>query len=146
MKRSIRRSACAALALFALSLTGTVTRCSVKGLVVEIPDLEANQIEGIQLWRGDQATSQIYDENLRILFGESLVSNGSELMEYTVQTPEGEPVPVWSRAMIDRGEDGNGPVRVFFVLGAWSEQPGWFRVSTFNAVGESDLSEEAVFL
>jgi hypothetical protein len=146
MKRSIHRSACAALALFALSLTGVATQCSVKWLAVEIPDLEANQIEGIQLWRGDQETSQIYDENVRILFGDRLVSNGSELIEYRIQTPEGEPIPAWSHAAIDRGEGGNGPIRLYFVLGDWSEQPGWFRVSTFNAVGESDLSAESVFL
>jgi hypothetical protein len=45
-----------------------------------------------------------------------------------------------------RGENEDDPVRLHFVLGAWDEPPGWVRVSTFNVVGESDLSEEVVFL
>jgi hypothetical protein len=146
MKRSIHRFACTALALIALILTGAVTQCPLRGLVVEVPDLDANQIQGLQLWRAEDETSQTFDENCRIVFGESHMSNGSEMMEYTLLNPEGEPVPIWSYAAVDRGEGENDPVRLYFIFGSWSESPGWFRVTTFNSVGESDLSDEAIFL
>ncbi len=48
--------------------------------------------------------------------------------------------------MVVRGEDENGAVTLHFFFDDWSEPPGWIRVTTFNAVGESELSEEAVFL
>lgn len=146
MKRSIHRFAVAALALIALILTSAVTQCPSRGLAVEVPDLDTNQIQGLQLWRADQEMDQTYHENCRIVFGESLVSNGSEMMEYTLLSPDGEPMPVWSYAAVDRGEGQNGPVRLYFVFGSWSESPGWFRVTSFNVVGESDLSDEAIFL
>ncbi len=146
MTRNIHRFAVATLALITLCLTGGMIQCPIRGLAVEVPDLDANQIEGLQLWRGDEATSQTFDESIRIFFGESQVSNGSEMMEYTMLSPEGEPLEVWGHAALDRGEEESSPVRLYFVFGSWSESPGWFRVTTFNAVGDSDLSDEAIFL
>ena len=91
MKRSIHRFPCAALALIALFFTSAVTQCPIRGLAVEVPDLEANQLQGLQLWRTDDETSQTYDENCRIVFGETTVlADGKEMMEYTLLSPEGE--------------------------------------------------------
>jgi hypothetical protein len=47
--------------------------------------------------------------------------------------------------MVVRGRDGDRAVLYFF-LQNWSEPPGWIRASSFNDVGESELSEEAIFL
>ena len=59
---------------------------------------------------------------------------------------QGEPLQIWSPAGIERVEEESGVVRLYFVFANWNEPPGWFRVTTFNAVGESDLSDEAAFL
>ena len=146
MKRRIHRTACAVLALIALSLTGAMTQCPWKTLIVEIPDLEVNQIEGLQLWRADDETGESFTEAGRIVFGDCFFENGSEALVYTMLNPQDEPLEVTTPAMVKRGEDENSAVTLYFFFGDWSELPGWIRVTTFNAVGESDLSEEAVFL
>jgi hypothetical protein len=146
MKRRIHRSACAVLALLALSLTGAATSCSWKPLIVEIPDFEASQIKGVQLWRGEEETSQSVTEAGRIVFGECFLLNGWESLDYTLLNAAGEPLEVSAPAAVVRGEDGSDAVTVYFALGAWDVPPGWIRVSTFNEVGESDLSDEAVLL
>ena len=92
MKRRIHRSACAALALIALSLTGAVTQCQWKNLVVEIPDLEVNQIQGLQLWRADDETSQSFTEAARVVFGDCFLENGMELMQYTMLDSQNQPI------------------------------------------------------
>ena len=146
MKRRIHRPATTLLALFALTLTSVAMKCPCKSLVVEIPDLDANQIQGLQCWRADDETSELFDENVRILFSEFSIRDGSETMEYTMVNAEGESILALSPAVVVRSEDENDPVRLHFVFGTWNEPPGWIRVSTFNEVGESDLSEEVVFL
>jgi hypothetical protein len=121
-------------------------KCPCKSLVVEIPDLDANQIQGLQCWRADHETSELFDESVRIRFGEFSIGNGTETVEYTMVNAQGESISDLSLAVVLRGEDENDPVRLHFIFGAWNGPPGWIRVSTFNEVGESDLSEEMVFL
>ena len=146
MKQRIQRSACATLALIALSLTGAVTQCPWENLVVEIPDLEVNQIQGLQLWRADDETSQSLTEAGRVVFGDCFLENGMELMQYTMLDSQNQPIDFLAPATVVRGEDGTGAVTLVFFFAGWSEPPGWIRVTTFNAVGESELSDEAVFL
>jgi len=146
MKQRIHRSACAVLALLALSLTGAATSCAWKPLIVEIPDFETGQIKGVQLWRGEDETSQSVTEAGRIVFGECFFENGWEVIDYTLLNATGEPLEVSGSAGVVRREDGSDTVTVYFAFGAWDAAPGWIRVSTFNEVGESDLSEEAVLL
>jgi len=146
MQRSIRRSVCALLALIALSLTGAVTKCSWNRFVVEIPDLEANQIQGLQLWRADQEGSLLLTEVGQIIFGRRIFEDGSERLEFTMVNSRNEPVEVvWPATMV-WSEDGSGKVTLDFTFAAWSEPPGWIRVTSFNEVGESEFSDEAVFL
>jgi hypothetical protein len=144
MQRSIRRSACAALALIALSLTGA--QCPWKSLVVEIPDLEVNEIQGLQFWRADQEGSQQLMEAGRLVFGHRIVTNGSELLEFTLVNSRNEPLEMISPATVVRRDGESGAVTLDFTFSNWSEPPGWIRVTTFNAVGESEFSDEAVFL
>ena len=146
MKQRIHRPAATLLALFALTLTSVALKCPCESLVVEIPDFDANQIQGVQCWRADHETSEFFDESVRILFGESLVKDGLETMEYTMVDAQGETIFASNIAAVVRGEDENDPVKLHFIFAAWVEPPGWIRVSTFNEVGESDLSEEAAFL
>ena len=146
MKRRIHRSACAALALIALCLTGAVTQCPWTSFVVEIPDLEVNQIQGLQLWRADDETSQNVTEAARVVFGDCFIENGRELMQYTMVNSQNQPLDFLAPATVLRGEDENGAATLVFFFAGWSEPPGWIRVTTFNAVGESGLADEAVFL
>ena len=146
MQRSIRRSVCAALAVIALSLTGAVTQCPWKSVVVEIPDLEVNQIQGLQFWRADQEGSQGLIEAGRLVFGHRLVANGSEVLEFTMVNSRNQPLAVFAPATVVRRDEKSGAVTLNFILASWNEPPGWIQVTTFNAVAESELSDEAVFL
>ena len=47
MKRCVDRAALTALALIALSLTGTMTQCGMKNLLVEIPDFDVADVRGL---------------------------------------------------------------------------------------------------
>ena len=141
MKGSIHRSAIAVLALVALSLTG----CPWKHLAVQIVDFEASEVEGLQLWRGSDQSSQSLVEAGRLVFGDCYLENGTEKMEFTMVNSQNQPVASTNPAVIVRGGDGESAV-LHFIFTQWAEPPGWIRASSFNAVGESQLSEEAVFL
>ena len=146
MQGRIQRFACALLAALALGLMGTVGQCSFNSLVVEIPDLEANRIEGLQLWRADDANGANLAEAGRIVFGDRFFEGGSEVLAYTLVDSADEAIPSeWPAALV-RAQDGSGSVTLTFVFSEWTELPGWVRVSTFNAAGESELSDEAAFL
>jgi hypothetical protein len=132
--------------LIALSLAGAETQCPWKRLVVEIPDLEVNQIQGLQFWRGDYQADPQLAEAGRIVFGQRLSANGSEMLEYTMVSSQDDPVPILSPATVVWERDESGAATLDFVFPNWSEPPGWIRVTTFNEVGESELSDEAAFL
>jgi len=141
MKRSIHRSVCAALALMALTLTG----CQWKTLCVHLPDFESNLIQGIQLWRGDGPASEILTEAGRISFGDCYSGQNVEMLAYTMVDSQSQPFNFTFDVKVVRSEDGDG-VTLHFSFPGWREPPGWIRASSFNTAGESDLSEEAVFL
>ena len=145
MKGRIHRSACAVLALIALSLTGTMTQCAWKGLSVEIADFERAQVQGLNLWRSDAEADQSFAEAGRIVFGERYYEDGTEMLEYSMVNPQTEPLETWDRAVMIRGENEDA-VTMHFIFTTWSKPPGWIRVSSFNSQGDSEPSEEAKFL
>ena len=142
MKRSIHRAACVAFVLLASILSG----CQWKQLVVEIPDFDANLIEGVQIWRADEAQSPSFSELKRIVFLGSHVQNGTELIEYMLLDAQNQPAEYTYSAKMVRGAEGVGSATVHFVFPTWPHREGWIRVSSFNPIGESDLSDQAVFL
>jgi hypothetical protein len=101
----------------------------------------------MELWRADAEGSEVWSEAARIDFGDCIVHSGGETIQYSMVDYENQPLsnsssfPAW----VTR-EDDEGGVVIHFTFGNWREPPGWIRASTFNAVGDSELSEEAVFL
>ena len=146
MQRSIHRSACAVLALIALSLTGVMTQCPWYKLSVEIPDFETSQVQGLDLWRADDEVSQIYSEAGRIVFGDRFFEDGSEKLEYMMLDSQNQPLECWGSATVIREAGNDDAVTLQFIFAGWTEPPGWIRASSFNAVGESELSEQAIVL
>ena len=146
MKQRIHRTPTTFLALVTLTLVSVAMQCPCKTLLVEIPDLDTNQIEGIQCWRADDENAELLDQSVRIVLGETSIVNGMEIMDYTMVDAQGQPIPVLNSAVVIRGEGENDPVQLHFIFNRWNDVPGWIRISTFNEMGESDLSEEAVFL
>ncbi len=145
MGRSVHRFGCAMLCLIALSLMGALTQCPWYHLVVEVPDFDSNAIEGIQLWRSEDPDSPSVVEAGRIVFNDCTVENGSEVLTYTMLDSQDEILEFWSPVRVERADGESDAVTLRFIFAAWTEQPGWIRVSTFNAVGESDLSDEMTY-
>jgi hypothetical protein len=146
MQGTIQRSVCAGLAVIALCLTGAAMQCPWKRVKVEIPDYEVNEIQGLQFWRADQEGSLQLTEASRVVFGRHVFSNNTEAVEYTMVDSRNEPVEIFSPATVVQREDTTGALTLSFVFSTWNEPPGWVRVTTFNAVGESEVSDDAVFL
>jgi hypothetical protein len=134
------------LALIALSLTGTFTQCPWHQLVVEIPDFETAGVQGLQLWRADEEDSETLVEAGRVVFGDRILENGVELLEYTMVDAEDELLEFWSPFWIERAHGDGEAVIIRIIFAGWTEPPGWVRVSSFNAAGESGLSANAVFV
>jgi hypothetical protein len=141
MKRSIHRSASAAVALLALTLMG----CQFRQMLIYIPDFESNVIEGIQLWRGDEPASEIVSDAGRITFGDCFFGQGAEVIGYTMVDSQNQPYDFTFDVTVVRSADGDG-VTLRLAFPGWREPPGWVRASTFNAAGESELSADAIFL
>jgi hypothetical protein len=141
MGRTIHRSTCAALVLAAVALTG----CDWKKIVVRIDDFEVNMIQGMELWMAEAEESEVWSEAARIDFGDCVVDDSGETIEYTMVDSQNRPLGNSFPAWVTR-DDADGSVVIHLTFSDWREPPGWIRASTFNVVGDSDLSEEAVFL
>lgn len=142
MKRGVRRTACAAFVLLASMLAG----CEWKQLVVQIDDFETNLIAGVQLWRAEDAASQSFTAIEQILFLGTRIDAGTEMIEYLKLDAQDQSEPYTYAAKLVRGEAEPGGATIYFVFAPWPHAEGWVRVSTFNAIGESELSDEAVLL
>jgi hypothetical protein len=68
------------------------------------------------------------------------------MLEYTMVNSQNEPLEILSPAAVVWKEDNRGAATLYFVFADWTEPPGWIRATTFNAVGESEVSDEAAFL
>ncbi len=117
--------------------------CSLDFLTVRIPDFESKQVRGIWVWRRSEQTGQ-FVKDTQIVFGAIVKqTKGESLMYTTTYGPLGE-----------RGSLPTGVVRdpsnrniVTLELGFLRRSPpGTFKVTTYNAIGDSPLSDQSDFL
>ncbi len=136
MTRTLRRFAALAILTLALPLGG----CDWNVLVVQVPDLDSKQVLGITLWR---TTVQGAQRALDVELLEPRVDDqGVELIGYSYPA-DGETVEVWSQLHRDPAN----PDRVLlgFVALPLPEKVT-YRISTFNAAGDSALSAQTFVL
>ena len=130
MVRSRIRAALAALALLGLCSTA----CDVKGMLVQLPRFETAEILGLWVWRASPQTGE-FERFAQIEFG-SIASEGDfEYLPYTV-TIAGSPFTF--NAPVERPDTAPEDVTLGLSFG---QAIGTFKVSSYNAVGESPLSE-----
>jgi hypothetical protein len=140
----LRRAALAVLVAIALPV---LTGCEIKMFTVEILGWDAYQVQGVWLWRYDQAAGR-YQRDNGIQFHRDQPTTqyqeqfppGTELVLYTY-AGDGSEMP----ASVQR--DPNDPDRVTLQL--WYlrfSEPGVFKASTYNAAGESVLSSGSILL
>lgn len=135
MHRSIRRLP----ALFALGacLVGGIG-CDLQWVKVMIPDFESKHVTGVWVWRQSEQNGQ-YVRDTEIGFGTRISGvDGSELL--LVETTLGT---LGERSSLPTGieRDATNPDHVTLVLGFTRlSAPGIFKVSSYNASGDSPLS------
>jgi hypothetical protein len=136
MHRTLRRTSWPALLALALSFFG----CAPSWLTVVIPDFSSNQIQGVWIWRLSPATNQYQRDTLVQFQGVTLLAAGPTLA-YATYSSQG--ALTLTTGLVQNPVHGD---TVQLTLGFERGAPGVFRVSTFNAVGESPLSSQSASL
>jgi len=130
MVRSRIRAALAALALLGLCSTA----CDVKGFRVQLPGFETTEVRGLWLWRASPQTGE-FERFAQIEFGSIVAEGDFEFLPYTV-TIGGSPFTF--NALVTRVPAAPEDVSLGLSFG---QALGTFKISSYNAVGESPLSE-----
>jgi hypothetical protein len=134
---SCRRVALAVAALLLVPLAG----CELKTVRIQLPGYGNGAIEGVWLWRLDDATGQ-YVRACRIDFrGRGFTSTGAETVTYVQQCDNGHPMGALV-AKVARSPSDAATVTLDLEYARW-ENPGMYRASAFNSAGESPLSQVA---
>ena len=137
MTHTLRRFAVLAILALAWPLGG----CNFDVLVVQVPDFDTKQVLGLTLWL--TASNGTAQRALDVEFLEPRVDEqGVELIGYSYAV-DGKPVEVWSP--FHRDPANPDQVTLGFVALPVPEGP-LYRISTFNAAGDSALSTQAFVL
>lgn len=141
MRRFVHRVlAVALLALVVPALSG----CEMRLLRVIIPDFETSAVEGVQVWRLDDATGQPVLRGRLVFQGSTQDRFGMEVVEYAIVQNDGTQ---GYTLMAEVERDSVDPDRVELDLYYTPrDAQGWYKVSTFNAVGASPLSTAQTYL
>ncbi|HBZ68791.1 MAG TPA: hypothetical protein DEP35_03190 [Deltaproteobacteria bacterium] len=133
----MHRSPWHAFRLSLLALVLPLLGCDLSWLQVEIPDFNSKQIEGVWIWRLSPQTNQ-YQRDTLVWFQGVTTQTSGEVLTYTSYAAQAN---VSLTAAI--GPDPASSDGVTVTLGFERGLPGVFKVSTFNAAGESPLSAQS---
>ena len=140
MERSIRRAAVFALAAIALCLGG----CEVKSFKIWIPDFDSSQVRGVWIYQLSQ-TSGEYEKMMQLVFAEPFYKGGAEVLTYTADgfvDEDGTQIHVETPVVRNPENPDEVTLEIWFPC----EPPVAIRVSTYNAIDESPLSDETLYL
>jgi hypothetical protein len=130
MLRSRRiRAAFAALALLGLCSTG----CEVGAFRVQLPGFETAQVRGLWIWRASPQTGE-FERYAQIEFGTLIVERDIELLPYSVTI--GGSLMTFA-TLVEREPAAPSDVVLHLSFG---RATGSFKLSSYNAAGESGLS------
>jgi hypothetical protein len=140
MKRSIQRAAVLALAAIALCLGG----CELKSLKIRIPDFDSKQVRGGWIYQLSE-NSREFEKMAHVAFVEPFDREGAEGLTYTVDgfvDAEGNQVHIETQVVRNPENPDQVTIQFWFPC----DQPIVIKVSTYNAIGESPLSDETLYL
>ena len=140
MKRSVQRAAFLVFVAVALCLGG----CEVKSLQIWIPDFDSSQVRGVWLYQLSE-TSGEFEKMLQIAFTEPFDEEGTEILIYTSDEftdGEGSQVRVETPVVRNPGNPDEVTLELWFPC----DPPSAIKVSTYNAIEESPLSDETLYL
>ena len=114
----------------ALALVGMfAVACDMRGFRVQLNAFEEDQVRGLWLWR--ESTPGDFERYAQIQFGALHEHEGEEFLPYSVDLNGAVTV----NAPVDRDEADNLTVMLYF-----AHESGAYKVSSYNAAGESGLS------
>lgn len=140
MKRSIQRAAVLACAAIALCLGG----CEVRSLRIWIPDFDSNRVGGVWIYQLSERSGE-FEKMAQLVFAESFDNRGTEVLTYTIDglmDRGGERIHV--EVEVARNPENADEVTVDLLFPC--DPPSAIKVSTYNAIGESPLSDETLYL
>jgi len=128
-----RRTTCAAFVLL-LAIGILASGCDIQGFRVRLKDFTSTAIEGLWVWQRSPATGK-YVRHSQIEFGSIYRSAGNEYLSYTFTT--GADV-MGLQSLVQRAS--TSPDTVTLNLAFLAVGSGSYKMSSFNAAGESALS------
>jgi hypothetical protein len=142
MKRWKRGAVCGAVSVLALALAG----CEMTWVNVMIPDFQSKQVQGVWIWLSPGATGA-FAHDMQVPVSPQIVSpptSGTRTGEWqTVSDSSGQQQVTFLMAQPDPANPDGITVMIGLGVGTIS---GYVRVSTYNVVGESPLSQAATAL
>jgi hypothetical protein len=132
MLRSIRHAVRLAFVAFALPIFG----CGFAWLTVKIPDFNSKHIAGVWIWRLSPQINK-YGRYSLIRFENVTTLPSGDVLNYTAISSQGH---LLLSASLAHNTQDSVTVTLSFAEGS---PPGTFKVSTFNASGESPLSAQS---
>ena len=137
MRRSLR-TCIATLALLSIPLLG----CEWKKVIVEVQDFGPD-VAGVWIWRLSSETGE-YQRHCRIDILDVAPGLRGETIRYIQGCLDGEP-GLEMTTIVDRApaDPGSARLEIYYLR---REDPGSYRISSFGALGESELSTSEVDL
>lgn len=130
-----RRARALLLALSVLSVA-PLSACRPMSLDLVIVDFESAQIEGLRIWKLDY-TRGTYVEAMRLEFMEIVDEDGGETLLYRIWK-DGRPVVRSTAVVVEHLLGDEDIVRLRPIIPGLGQ--GAYRLSSYNAAGESALS------
>jgi hypothetical protein len=130
MQRRGLRLALAALTALALSAAA----CEVRGFRIQVPGFETKGVLGVWVWRESPTTGE-WERYAQIQFGERFeLYEGVEFLWYSFPAAQG---PMHLQTKIEYAAEEPDTVNLNL---AFLRLPGSYKISSYNASGESPLS------
>lgn len=136
------RAGRAAKLLLAAVLLLAVQGCKWFEITVKIPDFDSRKVQGVWVWRQDPASGQ-WQRAGQIVFQPTPAGSSPGELQYVVLQPDGFGLPLKAPVERDTRTPDQATVRLWY---ARFLDAGQYRVSTYNAAGESSLSPEILDL
>jgi hypothetical protein len=139
MERPIRRAAVFAFAAIALLIGG----CEFRSFEIWIPDFDSNQVRGV--WIYQQVNTGAFEKAGQLVFTGPFYKDGVEVISYTADgfvNENGNQIHVETEVV----RSPQNPDEVTLQIWIPCRVPAAMRVTTYNAVDESPLSDEMLYL
>jgi len=108
-------------------------------VTISIPDFVSKQVSGVWLWV-ESPTTGLFERDAKLVFGQTHVGPNGESLDY-VMTPTtgGQSMPFTANVSRDAANPDHVTLQLIFTR---SEGAGYYRASSFNAAGESPLTDQ----